>query len=216
VRETVPTPSTLLLFFGASLVLLVVPGPSVTFILARSLEHGRAAGLVSVLGVHAGSVVHVTAAALGVSALLASSASAFAVIKYLGAVYLVCLGLVKLRHAGADAGAVPERARRSRLFWQGFAVNVLNPKTALFFVAFLPNFVEPARGAVAPQVLVLGLCFIALGLVSDGAYAFAAGMLGARLRESPSVRRRVDRFSGGIYIGLGALTAFSGHRPRSS
>jgi threonine/homoserine/homoserine lactone efflux protein len=211
-----PSPSTLLLFFGASFVLLVVPGPSVTFIVARSLEHGRTAGLVSVLGVHAGSVVHVAAAAVGVSALLASSASAFAVVKYLGAAYLVYLGLAKLRNAGRHATPSPARARRSRLFWQGFVVNVLNPKTALFFLAFLPNFVEPARGPVAPQVLVLGMCFIGLGLVSDGAYAFAAGTLGDRLRESPAVRRWVDRFSGGIYLGLGALTAFSGHRARSS
>jgi threonine/homoserine/homoserine lactone efflux protein len=211
-----PTPSTLLLFFGASLVLLVVPGPSVTFIVARSLEHGRSAGLVSVLGVHAGSIVHVTAAAVGVSALLASSASAFAVVKYLGAAYLVFLGITKLRHAGKAVVASSERQPRARLFWQGFVVNVLNPKTALFFLAFLPNFVEPSRGAVAPQVLVLGLCFIGLGLLTDGTYAFAAGVLGDRLRESPPVRRWVDRFSGGIYLGLGALTAFSGHRARSS
>jgi threonine/homoserine/homoserine lactone efflux protein len=128
----------------------------------------------------------------------------------------VFLGITKLRHAGKAVVAAPERQPRARLFWQGFVVNVLNPKTALFFLAFLPNFVEPSRGAVAPQVLVLGLCFIGLGLLSDGTYAFAAGMLGDRLRESPSVRRWVDRFSGGIYLGLGALTAFSGHRARSS
>jgi threonine/homoserine/homoserine lactone efflux protein len=210
-----PGPSDLLLFASASLALLLVPGPAVIYIVSRSLEQGRAAGAVSVLGVHAGSVVHVAAAAAGVSAVLATSATAFAFVKYLGAAYLVYLGVQRLRRGRSALPAEPLREPAARLFRRGFVVNVLNPKTALFFLAFLPQFVDPTRGAVAAQLLVLGLCFILLGVLSDGAYALAAGGLGARLRRSATVRRRLDRVSGGVYLGLGAAAALSSERPRA-
>jgi threonine/homoserine/homoserine lactone efflux protein len=211
----VPEPLTLLLFAAAAVVLLVIPGPAVLFIVTRSVAQGRAAGLVSVLGVHAGSVVHVVAAALGVSALLAASATAFAVVKYLGAAYLVYLGLRRLLQRDGDReGAVTPPVPAARLFGQGFIVNVLNPKTAVFFLAFLPQFVNPARGPVAIQILVLGLCFIALGLCSDGTYAMLASALAGRLRRSALSRRRLNRASGLVFIGLGATAAFAGHRTR--
>jgi threonine/homoserine/homoserine lactone efflux protein len=210
-----PDATTLLLFAAASLALLLVPGPAVLFVVARSLEQGRTAGIVSVLGVHAGSVVHVAAAVAGISALVASSATAFAVVKYAGAAYLVLLGIQRLRRRGDDALAAALPAPRARLFRQGVVVSVLNPKTAVFFLAFLPQFVDPDVGPAAPQVAVLGLCFVALGIVSDGAWALAAGAAGRRLRRSASVRRRLDRASGVTYLGLGAVAALGGDRPKA-
>jgi threonine/homoserine/homoserine lactone efflux protein len=207
-----PTVSTLLVFAAASLALFVVPGPSVLYIVTRSVAQGRAAGLVSMLGVHTGSVVHVAAAALGVSALLASSATAFTVVKYLGAAYLVWLGVQKLR--SKPAGDEPTKAPPVsgwRLYTQGVVVNVLNPKTAIFFLAFLPQFVHPQQGPVAVQVLVLGACFIALGMLSDSSYAVLAGTLAGRLRRSVRSRRRMDRASGVVFLGLGATAAFAGN-----
>jgi threonine/homoserine/homoserine lactone efflux protein len=205
-----PSVPSLLLFAAASIALLVVPGPSVLYIVTRSVSQGRRAGLISVLGVHAGSAVHVTAAALGLSALLASSATAFAVVKYLGAAYLVWLGIQKLRRR--DAGPVTQApvVPRTRLFTQGIVVNVLNPKTAIFFLAFLPQFVNPARGPVAIQIVVLGACFIGLGVLSDGGYAMLAGTLAGRIRRTRMARRRLDRASGLVYLGLGASAAFAG------
>jgi len=206
-----PSLTTLLLFVSASVALLVIPGPSVTFIVARSMQQGRSAGLVSVLGIHTGSVVHVVAAALGLSALLASSAVAFTVVKYVGAAYLLYLGIRQLRRAKetVDDAPAPEPEPRWRLFRQGVIVNVLNPKTAIFFLAFLPQFVDPVRGPLWFQVTVLGLVFLALGFVSDGAYAMAAGTIGDRLRRSAKVRRVLDRVSGAVHIALGTLAALA-------
>jgi len=204
-----PSLTSLLLFAAASIALLVVPGPSVLYIVTRSVSQGRRAGLISVLGVHVGSVVHVTAAALGLSALLASSATAFMIVKYLGAAYLVWLGVQKLRRR--ESGPVEEAppVRSSRLFTQGIVVNVLNPKTAIFFLAFLPQFVNPSRGPVALQIIVLGACFILLGIMSDGGYALLAGTLAGRIRRTRKARRRLDRASGVVYLGLGATAALA-------
>lgn len=205
-----PSLTTLLLFLSASVALLVIPGPAVTFIVARSVQHGRSAGLVSVLGVHAGSVVHIAAAAFGLSALLASSAIAFSVVKYVGAAYLIFLGIRQLRRPKEDPEApTPEPAPAWRLFRQGAVVNILNPKTAIFFLAFLPQFVDPSRGPVWTQVIVLGLVFTAMGMLSDGAYALAAGAIGNRVRGSARVRRLIDRVSGGVHIALGTFAALA-------
>ncbi|MEV7005793.1 LysE family translocator [Streptosporangium sp. NPDC051022] len=206
-----PDVMTLALFAAATLALLLVPGPAVLYIVTRSVAQGRGAGLVSVLGIHLGSVVHVVAAALGVSALVAASATAFTVVKYLGAAYLVWLGIRKLTaRSGGDEAAEPPLASRTRLFWEGFVINVLNPKTAIFFLAFLPQFTDPARGPVAVQVVVLGLVWIALGMASDGAFALLASAMAGRLRRSARARRRLDVTSGVVYLGLGAVAAFTG------
>jgi threonine/homoserine/homoserine lactone efflux protein len=198
------------LFVVAALVLLLTPGPAVLYIVARSLEQGRRAGLVSVLGVHAGTLVHALAATAGVSALLAASATAFSVVKYAGAAYLVYLGVRRLldrrpvlttRHAGA-------RDLR-RAFIDGVVVNVLNPKTALFFLAFLPQFVDVARGAVGAQILGLGLLFVLLGVLTDGGYALTAGAAAQWLRARPRFLSGERWVSGGMYIGLGLTAAFS-------
>ncbi|WP_248963507.1 LysE family translocator [Sphaerisporangium perillae] len=208
--------TTLAIFAGATLALLLVPGPAVVYIVTRSVAQGRAAGMVSVAGIHAGSVVHVVAAALGVSALLAASATAFTLVKYLGAAYLVYLGLRKL-FARADALTKEvEPVSRSRLFGEGFVVNVLNPKTAIFFLAFLPQFVDPKYGPVAAQIVVLGLIWIALGMASDGSYALLSAALAGRLRRSPLAARRLDVASGLVYIGLGAVAALAGDSARKA
>jgi threonine/homoserine/homoserine lactone efflux protein len=208
----VPDASTFLLFAAASLAFLAIPGPSVFYIVTRSLVQGRRAGVTSMLGVQAGGLVHVVAAAFGVSALIASSATAFTIVKYAGAAYLVALGLRKLLARSAD-GPEPEPrgpASLSRLFWHGVVVNVLNPKTALFFLAFLPQFIDPAAGPVAPQMLVLGMLLVGLGVLSDGTYALLAAGAGRRLRAAAASRRLLERISGGMFVGLGVAAALAG------
>jgi threonine/homoserine/homoserine lactone efflux protein len=201
----VPDSHALALFAAAALALLLVPGPAVLYIVAQSAEHGRLAGLVSVAGVHLGTLVHVVAAAVGLSALVVSSAVAFSVVKYVGAAYLVYLGIRRLLTRDPGHLALVRDQPLSRLFTQGAVVNVLNPKTALFFLAFLPQFVDPER-TVWTQVVVLGLTFVALGFVSDGLYALAAGMLGGWLRA----RRQMLRYvSGSVFVGLGVSAALA-------
>src|SRR5215212_3825901 len=209
-----PDTSTYVLFVAAALVLLIVPGPSVLYIVARSVEGGRTAGLVSVLGVPTGTMVHIAFATLGLSAILASSAVAFSVVKWLGAAYLVWLGLRRIFGRDEGEGDVSvEPARLSRVFSQGVVVNTLNPKTALFFLAFLPQFVDPARGPAWAQILLLGATFVILALCSDGIYALLSGTAGGWLqrRMKGASFRRGQRFvSGSILIGLGAVAAASG------
>jgi threonine/homoserine/homoserine lactone efflux protein len=204
-------PSRLALFVGAALLLLVVPGPSVLYIVTQSVSQGRRAGIASVGGITAGTLVHIVAATVGLSALLASSALAFDIVKYFGAAYLIVIGLRRL--AGFDRNehdaAIPTRSH-ARLFRQGIVVNVLNPKTALFFLAFLPQFIDPSRGAAWAQILALGLLFAALGFLSDGTWALVAGALGERLRGSARFPRVQRYVSGSIFVGLGAVAALSG------
>jgi threonine/homoserine/homoserine lactone efflux protein len=209
-----PTSQTLLLFAPVALGLLVIPGPAVLYIVARSIDQGRAAGVASVLGIHTGSLVHVAAAAAGLSALLVSSAVAFAVVKYAGAAYLIVLGIRKLLERTDEDPDVAEPASRSlrSIYLQGIVVNVLNPKTALFFLAFLPQFVDVDRGAVWLQMVVLGMTFIALGMISDGLYAMVAARAGRLLRSSARFRTAQRHVSGGIYVSLGAVAALSGSR----
>ena len=209
-----PDASTLGLFSLAALALLVIPGPAVTYIVMRSVDQGRTAGFVSILGIHTGSAVHVAAAVVGLSALLASSASAFTVVKLAGAAYLIFIGLRRLLtpEPAPDAEPVPTGLRR--VYVQGFVVNLLNPKTALFFLAFLPQFVDPARGAVPLQVAILGVLFIGLGLLSDGTYALVASAAGRRLRASAGFRRVQRYLSGTVYVGLGVTAALTGGRAK--
>jgi threonine/homoserine/homoserine lactone efflux protein len=205
-----PDLASLGLFVVAALLLLLTPGPAVLYIVARSLEQGRRAGLVSALGVHAGTLVHVAAAAAGVSAVLAASAAAFSVVKYVGAAYLIYLGVRRLRdRRSVLAAAPPTSASLRRAFVDGAVVNVLNPKTALFFLAFLPQFVDVSRGAVGLQILALGAVFVALGLLTDGAYALTAGTAARWLRGRPRFLASERFISGGMYIGLGLAAAVS-------
>jgi threonine/homoserine/homoserine lactone efflux protein len=205
-----PDGSHLALFVTATLVLLAVPGPAVLYIVSQSVEYGRRAGMTAVCGVHVGSLVHVAAATVGLSALLVSSAVAFSAVKLVGAVYLIVLGVQKLlgRGDGAEPAATGGRDLR-RVFRQGIVVNVLNPKTALFFLAFLPQFVNPDRSA-APQIAALGLIWVALGLASDGVYAVLSGTVGGALRKSATFARAQRLITGLVLIGLGVLAALTG------
>lgn len=203
--------SRLTLFIVAALVLLVTPGPAVLYIVARSIDQGRMAGIVSTLGIGLGTLVHVIAAALGVSALLVSSVLAFNIVKYLGAIYLIYLGLRRLlTPEKLQQPTVIEHKRLSRIFYQGVVVNLLNPKTALFFFAFLPQFVDVARGSVAGQIMFLGIIFIMMGILSDGLYALLAGTMGNWLKGNLHFIRAERYFAGTIFIALGVTTALSG------
>ena len=203
-----PDTSTLLVFAAAALALIVVPGPAVLYIVAQSIDRGRLAGVVSALGVAVGGLVHVTAAAIGLSSLLVSSATAFSVVKYAGAAYLIGLGLWTLFRRREEASpALPKERKLSRRFWQGVVVNVLNPKTALFFFAFLPQFVDPDKGSAALQIGVLGLVFVALAVLSDSVWALAAGTASERLRGNRRFLAVQRYVSGSVFVGLGALTA---------
>jgi threonine/homoserine/homoserine lactone efflux protein len=214
----IPDVASLELFVLAALALLITPGPAVLYIVARSIDQGRRAGLVSMLGVHAGTLVHIAAAAAGLSALLAASAVAFSMVKYLGAAYLVYLGVRRLlTRAPAPDAATPPARRLRRAFLDGVVVNVLNPKPALFFLAFLPQFVDVVRGQVGVQILVLGGIFVALGLCTDGSYALTAGTAAGWLRGHPRFLASERWVSGGMYIGLGVAAALaSGHRQSSA
>jgi len=170
-----PDPASLWLFCLAALALLAIPGPAVLYIVAQSAEQGPRVGLASVAGVHLGTLVHVAAAAVGLSALILASEVAFNVVKYAGAAYLVVLGIRQLLERDRDAIVAlgPEPLRQA--FLRGAVVNVLNPKTALFFLAFLPQFVDASHGGVWSQVIAFGLVFVGLGSITDSLYALAPG-----------------------------------------
>jgi threonine/homoserine/homoserine lactone efflux protein len=205
--------STLAVFCAAALALLVVPGPAVTYIVAQSIHHGRAAGLASVAGVHAGTLVHIAAAAAGLSALLAGSAVAFDAVRYAGAAYLILVGIRALMGAEVPLEtAAGTGADLWQLARQGAVVNILNPKTALFFLAFLPQFVDTSSGSATLQIVTLGLLFALLGALSDSVYAIAASAARERLLSSRRLAAWRPRFTGTIFIVLGVSAALTGRR----
>jgi threonine/homoserine/homoserine lactone efflux protein len=204
-----PAPATLLVFALAASVLVAIPGPNHIYIVTRSIAQGRRIGLASAFGVETGTLVHISAATVGLSALVASSAVAFDTLRYAGAAYLAYLGIRALLRDDAielDGLAAPPSARRAYL--DGVLVNVLNPKVALFFLAFLPQFVDPARGATSTQILVLGLVVFAIATTSDVVYALAAGALGGWLRSRPAFVRVQRYVTGCVYLGLAAAATF--------
>jgi threonine/homoserine/homoserine lactone efflux protein len=203
-----PSASHFAVFLVAGLTLLVVPGPAVLYVVGQSIDGGRRTGLVSVLGITTGTLVHITAAVAGLSALIVSSAVAFNVVRYAGAAYLVVIGLRRLLTPVEDGEPVerPPRTLR-RAYTRGIVVNILNPKTALFFLAFLPQFVDVSRGHVWLQIAILGLTFALLGLLSDGTYAVVAGTVADRLRDSRRFRQVQRWVSGSVFVGLGAFAA---------
>jgi threonine/homoserine/homoserine lactone efflux protein len=203
-----PDSTSLLAFVAAALVVLLIPGPGVMYVLARSLSQGQRAGLVSVLGLSAGAFVHVIAATIGLSALLVASAAAFGIVKLLGAAYLIYLGIRALMtHQPSVDVEMPAPRSLRRLFTDGVIVSVLNPKVAVFFLAFLPHFADPSRGSVSVQMFVLGSLYCALAVFTDGTYALLAGRLRHWMR-GPIARGSLPRYaSGAVYIGLGVSTA---------
>src|SRR5947209_17851896 len=210
-EAVMPALSTLAFFLLAALGLLLIPGPSVLYIITRSVAQGRRAGLASVLGVELEGLTHASAAALGLSALLLTSALAFSVVKYLGAAYLIYLGVrTFLAREESQQAQTTTPKSFSQLFAQGFLVNLLNPKTALFFYAFLPQFVNPGRGPVAAQILLLGVLFVLLASCTDCLYALLGCTVGQWLTRSARFRP-IGRFvTGSVYIVLGVTAAFAG------
>jgi threonine/homoserine/homoserine lactone efflux protein len=205
--------STLGVFVATALLLLITPGPAVLYIVTRSVEQGRRAGLVSMLGICTGTLVHVAAAALGISALLVTSPNAFNALRYLGAAYLMVLGVQTLAKRDSPTGDVAvERASLRRIFVQGVIVNLLNPHTVLFSFAFLPQFVDPARGAVPLQIMTLGLLFVLMSAMTDTVWAIGAGTAGNWIRGNRRVARVQRYVTASALIGLGVAAAVSGRR----
>ncbi|MDQ4037774.1 MAG: LysE family translocator [Actinomycetota bacterium] len=216
-----PSGATLAAFAAASVLLILLPGPAMLFLLARGIAGGRRVGVYSALGVESASAVYVAATALGLTAVLAASSTALAVVRYVGAVYLIWLGLstIARRHAplvpaqlpGASSGAAaPTGAWRS---WrQGFAVGITNPKVALFFLAFFPQFLHADAGPIAAQVLVLGAVFVAIGAVLDVGYGLSGGLIGQRLGRHSGALARARVGVGLTFITLGGITAATGHK----
>jgi threonine/homoserine/homoserine lactone efflux protein len=205
----------LALFVAAGLLLNVTPGPDMAYIAARSAAGGFRAGAAATLGITAGCIAHTVAAALGLSALLATSAAAFEIVKWCGAAYLLYLG-VKL--VGGSVRAKPALGARpllppasaAKILREGFVINVFNPKVALFFLAFLPQFVDANAAHPAVQIAFLGVLFALLGLVTDSIWALAAGTAGGMLRRSHRFLRTQRYVAGTVYVGLGVATAFAG------
>ena len=197
-------------FLLAALILLLTPGPAVLYIIARSMDQGRIAGFVSVLSIESGNSLHVLAATLGLSAILMSSALAFSIVKYLGAAYLIYLGVRRLlaRDQGHEFARIQHQSLR-RIYSQGVLVAALNPKTALFFLAFLPQFVDPSAGSVSLQLLTLGGLFVTMAIVTDSMYALLASTAGGWLKRNQSFLRADRYIVGSVYIGLGVTAAFS-------
>ena len=204
-----PETRALAVFALASLALAVVPGPAVLYIVAQSVPGGRRAGVVSALGISTGGLFHVLAAVIGLSAILAASAEAFTVVKLLGAAYLVWLGIRILLSRDERIGGRAVEPTLGRTYRRGVVVNVLNPKTALFFLAFLPQFVDP-DGSTRGQLAVLGIVFVVIALTSDLVWALVAGTAGGLLRRSRTFLRVQRYVSGTIFVGLGALAATAG------
>jgi threonine/homoserine/homoserine lactone efflux protein len=205
----VPAEPQLLAFTVAALLLAIIPGPGMLYVLARSLGGGRAVGLRSSVGTAIGGTVHVVAAAVGLSAILATSATAFTIVKYVGAVYLIWLGVSTIRSAGRSASA-PELGAAdldTGALRQGIVTEMLNPKTALFFLTFLPQFCQPENGPFALQATVLGLISVLLNTAADVVVAYVVGPLSRRLLHNLRMWRRQRRATGGLLVGLGIYAA---------
>ena len=208
-----PNDTSLLSFIIASLIVLLLPGPGVLYVVARSVSQGYHAGLVSALGLSFGALVHVIAAAAGLSAILLTSATAFNLVKLISAGYLIYLGLRTLFDSRPKTSIdVSTSAPLYRLFTDGVIVSIFNPKIALFFLAFLPQFIEPSRGSIIHQILLLGFIYAALAFLTDGSYALLADRLrnrfSGRIMSGPLPRYVCS----GLYLGLGVNTALTGRR----
>jgi threonine/homoserine/homoserine lactone efflux protein len=210
-----PGLATLLVFCGVSFLLVASPGPGVLYVVGRSIDQGRRAGVGALLALEAAEVVHVFAVAFGLSALLAASSSALDVIRYAGAAYLIVLGIRRWRSGDAELEETAAPASPVRITAQGFVVQLLNPKVAIFFLAYFPQFLDP-HAAVLPQTLLLGGLYIAVAAGSDLAYVLLASLIASRIKSSPRARRRIARGSALTYIALGAMAALSGERPATT
>jgi threonine/homoserine/homoserine lactone efflux protein len=201
---------TVLAFCGVTFVLVATPGPGVLYIVGRSIDQGRRAGLVSMLAIEAAEVVYIVATAVGLAAVLASSANALDAVRIAGGAYLVVLGVKRWRRDDSEAAGDSTPSSR-RVFAQGFVVQLMNPKVAVFFLAYFPQFIRPGSSVVA-QVLLLGALYIAIAVASDAIYVLASSALAARLTHSVRSQLLVRRGTAGLYMALGVVAAFSGSR----
>jgi threonine/homoserine/homoserine lactone efflux protein len=206
----VPSVTTVLLFGLATLILTASPGPGVLYVCARSLAQGRRAGLASMFGIESGEVLWLVAAATGLAALLAASGASLTVLRFAGAAYLIVLGIQRWRRV--EMVVVPDRASIGRIFAQGVVTQLLNPKVAVFFLAFLPQFLNPSQ-AIAPQVFVLGIVYLAIALVVDTSYVLTASALSRRFLQRPAAQKASGRIAAVTYIGLGLAAAALGYKP---
>lgn len=202
-----PTPTTLLLFALATFLLTVSPGPGVLYVVARSLSQGRKAGFASMFGIESGEVVWLAATATGLAALLATSVSALTFLRFAGAAYLIYLGVQRWR--SAEVFAPPAPARIATIFAQGVITQILNPKVAVFFIAFLPQFLNPSQ-PIGPQVAMLGVVYVAVAIAVDVTYVLTASAVGRRFMNSRVARRRTGRFAAVTYFALGVAAAATG------
>ena len=206
-----PDLATILLFCGVSFLMVATPGPGVLYVVGRSIDQGRRAGIASMIGIESAEVAHVFAVALGLSALLATSAHALDVLRYAGAAYLIVLGVRRWREGAEEVEGHADPATPRRIMAQGFVVQLFNPKVAIFFLAYFPQFLDP-HAPVLPQTLLLGALYVAIAACSDLAYVLFSSLIAGRLKRSALARRRVARASALTYIGLGVVAALSGER----
>lgn len=203
-----PTTSTLLAFTATAVALILLPGPGMLLLLARGIGAGRRPAVFSALGLETGTAIYVAATAAGLSALLASSALAFSVVRYAGAGYLLALGIRTLTaRTVPEADPVRSQLSATRAYRQALLIGVTNPKIAIFFLALFPQFVDPHKGSTVAQILVLGAEFVVLALIVDLLVASAAGTVGGWLRRHPMLARRQRYVTGSIYLALGASAA---------
>jgi threonine/homoserine/homoserine lactone efflux protein len=203
-------PTKFVLFVGVAWVLIIAPGPDMLYVITRGVTHGRRAGMLSALGVICGILVHTLAAAFGLTLIIQTSAFAFLLVKYLGAIYLITLGVKAWRDQSTFNLQTSTLSMSShRVFWQGVLSNVLNPKIAIFFLAFLPQFVDRARGHITVQMVILGLTFACFGLCFLLVVGYSSGTFGSWLTRRPRYTRFLQRFAGGILIGLGVQLALA-------
>jgi threonine/homoserine/homoserine lactone efflux protein len=203
---------TVLAYCVAAIALIVSPGPGQALVIARTIQGGTRAGMLTACGLQIGTLVHTLAASVGLSAILAASATAFTIVKYVGAAYLVVLGVLTLRGAWSSknkqaASAAVQRTNDKVLVAHAFATGVLNPKVAIFFLAFLPQFVHPERGGVLLQFMVLGVLLTVLGLIGDTTVAWLAGRARARMAQNQRFTRWQETFTGTVLVGLGVHLA---------
>jgi threonine/homoserine/homoserine lactone efflux protein len=211
-----PSPGLLAVFAVATFVLTVTPGPGVLYVVGRSIGGGRRMGLASMAGIETGEAVYIAAAALGLTALLATSAIALSVVRYAGAAYLVVLGIRAWRHPEEKESEEESLAGHwGAAFGRGLVVQLLNPKVAVFFVAYFPQFIRPGQ-AVAPQVLVLGCIYLVIAVVCDAAYVLLASWIADKIARTERARRRRARVSAFIYFALAAAALVIGDRGSSA
>ena len=204
-----PSPTTVLLFALATVLLTASPGPGVLYVTARSLAQGRRAGFASMFGIEFGEVAWILAAATGVAAVLSASLPALTALRFAGAAYLIYLGVQRWRHV--EAVQTPKPAPLGRIFAQGFVTQLLNPKVAVFFVAFLPQFLDTSQ-PIAPQVAVLGVVYIAIAVAVDATYVLAAAAVSRRYLRSGAAQKTTGRVAAATYVALGAAAAATGVR----